>query len=134
MHTDGEVGVRVLVLGLLLLLGAVAALLPGSFVFGTLLSPGFVRWAGYENLLLLAHLGVYGGLVVVWVWVWGRLLTAAAGVFAFSLAMEGLQALTSWREGSFADVLLNLVAVLLGVGTVLLVRALRVAWLAARVR
>ena len=124
---------RVLLLVVLMFLGLVAALVPGSFVFGTLIPPGFLRWAGYENLLLLAHLGVYGGLVVVWVWAWGRLLPAVVGVFLFSLVIEGLQALTPWREGSLGDVLLNLVAVLLGVGVVLLVWALRRAWLAFRV-
>lgn len=113
---------RRLILVLGALLGVAAALLPGSFLFGTLIPPGFLRLVGYENLLLLAHLGAYGGLVVLGVWAGGRLLPVAAGVFLFSVAVEGAQALTPWREGALDDVLLNLGAVLLGVGVVVLAR------------
>jgi VanZ family protein len=113
---------RVLILVLFLLLSAVAALLPGSFIFGTLIPREFLHLVGYENLLLIAHLGAYGGLVVIAAWVWGRLVPAALAVFLFSLGIEGVQALIPWREGGLRDVLLNLAAVLLGILAVLLIR------------
>jgi VanZ family protein len=116
---------RVLILVLFLLMSAVAALLPGSFIFGTLIPREFLHLVGYENLLLIAHLGAYGGLVVIAAWVWGRLVPAAAGVFLFSVAIAGLQTLIPWREGGLRDVLLNLGAVLLGVLAVLLIRGVR---------
>lgn len=119
----GFVSMRRVILVLGALLGVAAALLPGSFLFGTLIPPGFLRLVGYENLLLLAHLGAYGGLVVLGVWAGGRLLPVALGAFLFSVAVEGAQALTPWREGALDDVLLNLGAVLLGIGVVVLARS-----------
>jgi hypothetical protein len=116
---------RVFLLVLLVLLGSAAALLPGSFIFGRLIPPEFLRLVGYENLLLIAHLGVYGGLVVIGAWVWGRLVPAVLGVFLFSLGIEGVQALVPWREGALADVFLNVAAVFLGAVVVLLVRGVR---------
>lgn len=113
---------RSVILVLFALLGVAAALAPGSFLFGILIPPEFLRLVGYENLLLWAHLGAYGGLVVLGVWAGGRLLPVALGVFLFSVVIEGAQALTPWREGALDDVLLNLGAVLLGVGMVLLAR------------
>lgn len=116
---------RVFILVILVLLSGAAALLPGSFIFGTLIPREFLHLVGYENLLLIAHLGAYGGLVVIAAWVWGRLVPAAAGVFLFSLAIEGVQTLIPWREGGLRDVFLNLAAVLLGVLAVLLIRGVR---------
>jgi hypothetical protein len=116
---------RIVILIAFVLLAAAVALLPGHIVRAIFLPIELRRLVGYDNLLLLGHLAAYGGLVVLGVWIWGRLLPVALAAFSFSAAMEAGQALLPWRDGTLGDVLLNLGAVLLGVAVVLLFRGFR---------
>jgi len=64
---------------------------------------------------VVVHLVGFGGLVVVATWVWQRPVLAGGAVFALSVAIEVLQALVPWRQGSLRDVAINAVAVTAGV-------------------
>lgn len=63
---------------------------------------------------VVVHLLGFGGLTVLAVWWWRRIVPAAVAVFGLSLLIEILQALVPWRQGSLRDVAINLLAV--GVG------------------
>jgi hypothetical protein len=91
------------------------AVAPGSYSPLAPLVNDWVPWIDHRYAVILAHLVGFGGLVVLVTWLWGRLLPAALAVFAFSAVLEALQTQIAWRNGSWSDLGLNAVAVLLGV-------------------
>ena len=62
----------------------------------------------------LPHLLGFAGLVVLFTALLGRTGVAAAWVLAFATLLEALQLFVPWREASWADVRVNLLAVALG--------------------
>ncbi len=116
---------RVLLLIFLCGLIVFLAVAPGSYSPLAPLVNDWAPWIDHRYAVILAHLVGFGGLVVMVNWLWGRLLRAALAVFAFSVFLEVLQTRIAWRDGSWSDVGLNAVAVLLGVLVVLVIRRLR---------
>jgi VanZ family protein len=97
------IGTGVGLLAMLALVALTLSLLPNH------LSPG----AFLPHVVV--HLVGFGGLVVVATWVWQRPVFAGGAVFALSVAIEVLQTLVPWRQGTLRDVAVNAVAVAAGV-------------------
>lgn len=66
----------------------------------------------------MTHLLGFAGLVVVFTALVGHPGVAAAGVLGFSTLLEMIQGWVPWREASWADVQVNLLAVALGLALV----------------
>ena len=92
------------------------ALLPGdAWPLATLAQAG--ARAGLQPYLpALTHLLGFAGLVGVFTALGGHPRLAAAGVLGYSALLELLQGFIPWREASWADMQVNLLAVVLGLG------------------
>lgn len=110
-----------------LLAGATVALAlaPGSFSPLAPLVDDWVPSLDHQHVVVVAHLLGFCALVVIVAGVWGRVVSAALAVFVFSALLELAQTQVAWREGSWSDLGVNAIAVLLGVLVVLVVRRLR---------
>ncbi len=100
------------------------ALLPSdAWPLATLAQAG--ARAGLQPYLpVLTHLLGFAALVGVFAALGRHPGLAAAGVLGYSALLELLQGLVPWREASWADMEVNLFAVALGLGVVLLARAI----------
>ncbi len=103
----------------------VLALAPGSFSPLATLVDDWIPWLDHRHVVVAAHLLWFSALVVIVTGVWGRVFPAAVAVFLFSALLELAQTQVAWREGSWSDLGVNAVAVLLGVVVVLVIRRLR---------
>ncbi len=100
------------------------ALLPSdAWPLATLAQAG--ARAGLQPYLpTLTHLLGFAVLVGVFTALGSHPGLAAAGVLGYSALLELLQGFVPWREASWADMEVNLFAVALGLGVVLLARAI----------
>lgn len=101
------------------------ALAPGSFSPLAPLVDDWIPTLDHRHVVVAAHLLGFSALVVIVTGVWGRVVSAAVAVFLFSALLELAQTQVAWREGSWSDLGVNAVAVLLGVVIVLVIRRLR---------
>ncbi len=97
-----------------LLLATLAALAPGTYSPLAPLDDDWVPALDHRHLVVAAHLLGYAGLVVLLTWLTRRLALAVAAVLAFSSAPELIQVWLPWREGSWEDLAVNLLAVAVG--------------------
>ena len=104
---------------------AVLALAPGSFSPLAPLVDDWIPSLDHRHVVVAAHLLGFSAFVVIVSWVWGRVVPAALAVFLFSALLELAQTQVAWREGSWSDLGVNAIAVLLGVLVVLVLRRLR---------
>lgn len=103
---------------------ALLALAPGSLSPLAPLADDWIPALDHRHVVVAAHLLGFFVLVVILAGVWGRLVPAAVAVFGFSALLELAQTQVAWREGSWSDLGVNAVAVLLGVVVVLVGRNL----------
>jgi hypothetical protein len=118
---------RLLLLIVVCGLTAFLAVAPGSYSPLAPLVNDWAPWIDHRDAVILAHLVGFGGLVIMVTWLWGRLLPAALAVFAFSAVLEAVQTRIAWRDGSWSDLGLNAVAILLGILVAWALR--RVGWM-----
>ncbi len=109
---------RMLLVGAVVGMTAFLALAPGAYSPLAPLADDWVPVLDHRHVVVAAHLLGYAGMVVLLSWLWRRLLWSAAAVLVFSTVLEAAQTQLPWREGSWADLGVNLVAVLLGVWVV----------------
>lgn len=105
---------RRLMVGGVLVVTAFLALAPGAYSPLAPLADDWVPVLDHRHLVVAAHLVGYASLVVLVYWVTRHLALAVVGVLLFSTALELLQAWLPWRECSWADIQINLLAVALG--------------------
>ncbi len=116
---------RVLVIGALMATTAVLAVAPGSWSPLAPLADDWIPSLDHRHVVVMAHLVGFAALVMVLTWISGRLLWSAIAVFLFSASLEVVQSRIAWRNASWEDLGLNVVAVVLGVGAVWAFRWLR---------
>ncbi len=104
---------------------AVLALAPGSFSPLAPLVDDWIPSLDHRHVVVVAHLLGFSALVVIVTGVWGRVVSAAVAVFLFSALLELAQTQVAWREGSWSDLSVNAVAVLVGVLVVWVFRRVR---------
>ena len=97
-----------------LLLATLAALVPGTYSPLAPLADDWVPALDHRHLVVAAHLLGYAGLVVLLTWLTRRLALAVAAILIFSSALELIQVWLPWREGSWEDLAVNLLAVAVG--------------------
>lgn len=105
---------RLLLVGGVLVVTAFLALAPGTYSPLAPLADDWVPALDHRHLVVAAHLLGYAGLVVLLTWLTRRLALAVAAVLAFSSALELIQVWLPWREGSWEDLAVNLLAVAVG--------------------
>ena len=97
-----------------LLLATLAALVPGTYSPLAPLADDWVPALDHRHLVVAAHLLGYAGLVVLLTWLTRRLALAVAAILIFSSALALIQVWLPWREGSWEDLAVNLLAVAVG--------------------
>ena len=95
------------------------ALLPSDAWPLAMLAQAGARAGLQPYLPALTHLLGFAALVGVFTALGRHPGLAAAGVLGFSVLLELLQGMVPWREASWADMQVNLLAVVLGLGVVL---------------
>ena len=105
---------RLLLVGGVLVVTAFLALAPGTYSPLAPLADDWIPALDHPHLVVAAHLLGYAGLVVLLTWLTRRLALAVAAVLAFSSALELIQVWLPWREGSWEDLAVNLLAVAVG--------------------
>lgn len=92
----------------------VFALVPGAWSPLGPLVDDWIPALEHQQVLVAVHLVGFAGLVVAVSWAGVRLLPSALGVLLFSAILELAQGATPWREASWGDFGVNLIAVLIG--------------------
>ena len=113
---------RYLVGAVLIVITLFLALAPGTFSPLRPLTNEWLPSLSHRDARIAAHILGFSGLVVVMSWVTRRLIAATVIVFVLAMSIELIQAFLPWRDGTWKDVGLNLIALGLGLGIAWLLR------------
>lgn len=98
------------------------ALAPGVFSPLRPLTNDWLPSLAHSDALIAAHVLGFACLVVVMAWVTQRIVAGVVVVFVLAMSIELIQAFLPWRDGTWKDVGLNLIALGLGLGIAWLLR------------
>ena len=116
------VSARYLIGAVLVIATLFFALAPGAFSPLRPLTTDWIPSLSLRDARIAAHVFGFAFLAVVMAWVTRRIIAGVLIVFVLAMSIELIQVFLPWRDGTWRDVGLNLIALGLGFGIAWLLR------------
>lgn len=107
---------RYVIGAILIIITLFFALAPGLFSPLRPLTDEWFPSLSNSDARIAAHILGFSGLLVVMVWASGRIIAVTMTVLVLAMSIELIQVFLPWRDGTWKDVGLNLLAISLGRG------------------